>query len=903
MNSAHDQRRLAGERSGLPQVERRLRSSALLRTVAALAIAVAVVPWVGGVAEAEFPVTPSDTWQANDLVNAVVQSGDTLFIGGKFTSLDDGNGTSVGRNRLAAIDVATGVPTSWNPNVNGTVNALSVSPDGAKLYVVGSFGKVGSVNRKNVAAFDLASGALLGFRTSAPDKGVRSVAASADKVYIGGFFGNIGTEPRTRLAAFDAQTGALDPTWRPAANARVMKLIADGDRIFAAGSFSTVNGVPARGLAALDPVSGALFPTDHPSYPVLDIELVGDRILLAGAGPGGTAGAFARSTGEELWSVRADGNVQGVAASGDFGYFGGHFFKIGGFETNQLARVDLVTGAVDPTWNPRVNGIKGIVDVDARGPYLHISGDFDRVGGRDQQGFAQFIDDQAPTTADLSITASTSADAISVGDAVTYSARIANAGPRGAAGVQLTVTVPPALALWSSSIPCLTDPATSVVTCEVGLVNAGDTTDVSLTFTASAAGLAETTLALLSDAADPDVSNNAVTVQTSVDAVPGTADVSVVIEPFADPVEVSGTVKYTVTVSNDGPDAAPGVILELALDPPISVAGVTTSAGACSVLIGAVSCTLGDVNSQGIAVVTVDAVAPAEPQTVIASATVTTTGLDADPTDNQASTLTTVRIPDPADVTPPTLVALVMLDIDQDGLVDSVRAEFDEPLATCTAPCLSGWSAMNVPSGGQLTSVSIAGNVASILIVEGVGAPSTAVSDMQVSLDAANAIQDAAGNHAAFALTSPSDGAGPVPLSFRKSNSGTTGLAEAGDTLSVDWSEVIDASSIRSTIDVSLSDGGASDDVLSAPSFFGVLALGSPGFITGSGAQVVFLASPFELRGVGDATTLTLGTCSGDCDLLTVGPQTTVTFLADSTMTDQAGNPAVGAYQKTLRIF
>jgi hypothetical protein len=62
------------------------------------------------------------------------------------------NAASVTRNRLAAVDASTGLVTSFNPNVNGTVNAVAVA--GATVYTGGSFSAVnGSVARSNLAAF------------------------------------------------------------------------------------------------------------------------------------------------------------------------------------------------------------------------------------------------------------------------------------------------------------------------------------------------------------------------------------------------------------------------------------------------------------------------------------------------------------------------------------------------------------------------------------------------------------------------------------------------------------------------------------------------------------------------------------------------------------------------------
>ncbi|MFO7572544.1 MAG: hypothetical protein R6W48_08100, partial [Gaiellaceae bacterium] len=75
------------------------------------------------------------------------------------------------------------------------------------------------------------------------------------------------------------------------------------------------------------------------------------------------------------------------------------------------------------------------------------------------------------------------------------------------------------------------------------------------------------------------------------------------------------------------------------------------------------------------------------------------------------------------DTSAPVLASLVMLDIDQDGRVDRVEATFDETLDSYGAGT-SPWTLASVPSGGVLSSVSVSGAVATLVIAEGADAPS-----------------------------------------------------------------------------------------------------------------------------------------------------------------------------------
>ena len=62
------------------------------------------------------------TWnpEANGSVNALAASGSTVYAGGDFSTV---NG-STPRSHLAALDASTGIATSWDPEPNNSVNTL-----------------------------------------------------------------------------------------------------------------------------------------------------------------------------------------------------------------------------------------------------------------------------------------------------------------------------------------------------------------------------------------------------------------------------------------------------------------------------------------------------------------------------------------------------------------------------------------------------------------------------------------------------------------------------------------------------------------------------------------------------------------------------------------------------------
>src|SRR5438128_390133 len=91
-----------------------------------------------------YPQIPrQEVWVANGAIRAIAETNGVIYLGGDFTQLSNANGTSVkARNHLAAIWAATGIPTPWNPNVDGIVRALAISPLGDTVYVGGDFANI-----------------------------------------------------------------------------------------------------------------------------------------------------------------------------------------------------------------------------------------------------------------------------------------------------------------------------------------------------------------------------------------------------------------------------------------------------------------------------------------------------------------------------------------------------------------------------------------------------------------------------------------------------------------------------------------------------------------------------------------------------------------------------------------
>jgi uncharacterized repeat protein (TIGR01451 family) len=121
------------------------------------------------------------------------------------------------------------------------------------------------------------------------------------------------------------------------------------------------------------------------------------------------------------------------------------------------------------------------------------------------------------------------------------------------------------------------------------------------------------------------------------------ADISVTKSDSPDPVAVGADLTYTITVRNDGPLDAPGVVVTDALILTVDFVSATPSQGSCSEVALVVTCNLGTVANGATATVTL-VVKPEAQGSLLngVSAVPTPSSLDQEPQDNVAVESTTV---------------------------------------------------------------------------------------------------------------------------------------------------------------------------------------------------------------------------------------------------------------------
>jgi hypothetical protein len=319
----------------------------------------------------------------NGTVNAIVQQGSQVYVGGEFNGVG-----GVRRPNLAALSTTTGAPTRWSPALSpprdGYVRSLALR--GSTLYVGGHrITKVG-VRIVDLAAVDTATGIASGWgpHTDGP---VTTIVTSPNgaTTYVAAF----------ELFALDRQ-GRSRPGWRSRlTDAWQAWLSPNGATVYASRYYSF------RGLVvALDAETGAVLPWNvhGAGASVNALAARGGTVYLGGVfrRMGGetrhnAADLDARTATALPWNPNADGKVQVLLSFGHVIVAGGEFKTIGGQTRPSLAALDPHTGRATQ-WNPSLTGpfssnVYSLVP-SAGGSTVYVGGDFEAVGLVPQSGIA-----------------------------------------------------------------------------------------------------------------------------------------------------------------------------------------------------------------------------------------------------------------------------------------------------------------------------------------------------------------------------------------------------------------------------------------------------------------------------------------------------------------------------------
>ncbi|WP_300681133.1 PKD domain-containing protein [Nocardioides sp.] len=400
-------------------------------------------------ADTSLPATvsadPLPTVQIDGVVWKQLIVGNTVYVGGEFANARPAGaaaGTNlVPRSNFLAYNLTTGdLITTFAPSFNAQVKDLAVSPDGTKLYVVGSFTSVNGTARYRAAQFDLTTGALTAWKPT-PNSTVNSVAASNSTVVLGGAFGVVNNTTRVNVAAVSSAPAATLLPFNPTmsdGSVQDMAMSPDGSQVVIAGSFTSVNGssTPGYGLARLDLTSSALL-----SLPVntqvrdagtqsgvLSLETDGTNFYGSGyhfGGGGNMEGAFSAdwATGTMRWIEDCHGDTYSAYPVGNVVYEASHKHycgNSGGFPqtnpwtyhhstavTNDVRGTNTadIYGYPDHAGQPRPEFLdwypvwatgtytgkgQAVWTVTGNSDYVLYGGEFPKVGNVAQQGLVRF---------------------------------------------------------------------------------------------------------------------------------------------------------------------------------------------------------------------------------------------------------------------------------------------------------------------------------------------------------------------------------------------------------------------------------------------------------------------------------------------------------------------------------
>jgi hypothetical protein len=363
---------------------------------------------------ADHSVDPAFDAAVNDAVEALVVSGSKVYIGGRFTTID-----GQARNNIAALN-SDGTLSSFNPDANGPVAALALSPDAATLYAGGRFTLIGGLPRLSLAALNTADGrATVTFNptvTGTSGNGVvDALALSGSALYVGGSFSSLGGLPRTNIGAVSVGLPLdgvgireFDPSPSRsgcAACGSVAALAVAGSTVYAGGMFDTIGGQPRQylaGLRAADGTATAFNPA--PNGNIFAVTVAGSTVYASGGfrstGGSPSIGGAARNyvaalDGTSGTATAFDPNpnrlVHAIGVSPDAIYLGGSFSSLGGEVRNGLAALSAVDGSVT-SFNPNAQGFNGglatVYALAVSGTTIYAGGYFGSIGGETRNGLA-----------------------------------------------------------------------------------------------------------------------------------------------------------------------------------------------------------------------------------------------------------------------------------------------------------------------------------------------------------------------------------------------------------------------------------------------------------------------------------------------------------------------------------
>ncbi len=367
---------------------------------------------------------------------AVEQAGDTTYVGGKFLAVQDSTrSTTMPRSNMVAFSSTTGdVSTSFAPTVDGMVFAVRAVGD--SVYIGGKFTSVDGVARPAIAKLDARTGALdTAFQPAMRGGRISEIRLVDGRLLVGGTF-------RQKLIALDPTTGRNTGYVNVPIDGRLALSTSKtevyrfavnpaGTRLIGVGNFTTVGGENRKRAFMLNlgtdaaelsqwyypPLDNKCLsntPTRQAYLEDVDFAPDGSYFVFGATGyvPATTAeigaavcDAVARFETDVLaptaptWINYTGGDtIHSVSATGAAVYVQGHFRWLdnpsgkdsagpGAVDRRGVGAVDSSTGEA-LSWAPQAPAAQGGQDILATDAGVWFASDSQRFGGRYHRGIA-----------------------------------------------------------------------------------------------------------------------------------------------------------------------------------------------------------------------------------------------------------------------------------------------------------------------------------------------------------------------------------------------------------------------------------------------------------------------------------------------------------------------------------
>lgn len=322
-------------------------------------------------------------------VRSLAFKGDTLFVGGIFTSAGG----------IDATGIAKWDGTSWAP-VGGGVGGpnpfvFAMTTVGNDLYVAGAFSNAGSQAANRVAKWNGSTWEALGEGVGSDGYSyITAIAALGSDIYVGGDFTRAGSGSALRIAKW---SGGSWSALGAGVNAPVSAIAVGTGGTVVGGDFTSAGGTASPYLALWNGGSWATVATVD--GPVRSITIDASQQLLVGGefrSINGTAANGLALRSGSTWKVFSDGGgvgvngpVRALALNTQYIYTGGEFAVAGTTRANNIAQWDglhFSSLGSDPA-----TGISGpIYALAVKDTEVYVGGSFDVVGGLRANGVARW---------------------------------------------------------------------------------------------------------------------------------------------------------------------------------------------------------------------------------------------------------------------------------------------------------------------------------------------------------------------------------------------------------------------------------------------------------------------------------------------------------------------------------